>query len=130
MLYVNTILQSITKTLHGYVYDNNYTYPFTEKNFPPTSSVDTLAFKSSQGDEIRRSFENQLSLSDPSPLNTKLISSSPTSFSSDNFTYKKLWQAPDSEPSLTPVFLSSTCFRPPGAAQQQSGFLNFTSGSV
>ena len=39
-------------------------------------------------------------------------------------------QAPDSEPSLTPVFLSSTCFRPPGAAQQQSGFLNFTSGSV
>ena len=39
-------------------------------------------------------------------------------------------QAPDSEPSLTPVFLSSTCFRPPGAAQQQSGFLNFTSESV
>ena len=39
-------------------------------------------------------------------------------------------QAPDSEPSLTPVFLSSTCFRPPGAAQQQSGFLNFTPGSV
>ena len=39
-------------------------------------------------------------------------------------------QAPDSEPSLTPVFLTSTCFRPPGAAQQQSGFLNFTSGSV
>ena len=43
-----------------------------------------------------------------------------------------IWQhqAPDSEPSLTPVFLSSTCFRPPGAAQQQSDFLNFTSGSV
>ena len=40
------------------------------------------------------------------------------------------YQAPDSEPSLMPVFLSSTCFRPPGAAQQQSGFLNFTSGSV
>ena len=39
-------------------------------------------------------------------------------------------QAPDSEPLLTPVFLSSTCFRPPGAGQQQSGFLNFTSGSV
>ena len=39
-------------------------------------------------------------------------------------------QAADSEPSLTPVFLSSTCFRLPGAAQQQSGFLNFTSGSV
>ena len=28
-------------------------------------------------------------------------------------------QAPDSETSLTPVFLSSTCFRPSGAAQQQ-----------
>ena len=46
------------------------------------------------------------------------------------WSYQELLQAPDSEPSLTPVFLSSTCFRPPGAAQQQSGFLNFTSGSV
>ena len=43
----------------------------------------------------------------------------------------QLWyQAPDSETSLTPVFLSSTCFRPSGTAQQQLGFLNFTSGSV
>ena len=39
-------------------------------------------------------------------------------------------QAPDSETSLTPVFLSSTCFWPSGAAQQQLGFLNFTSGSI
>ena len=35
-------------------------------------------------------------------------------------------QAPDSESLLTPVFLSSTCFQPSGAAQQQLGFLNFT----
>ena len=41
-----------------------------------------------------------------------------------------LYQAPDSETSLTPVFLSSTCFRQSGAAQQQLGFLNFTSGSI
>ena len=40
------------------------------------------------------------------------------------------YQAPDSETSLTPVFFSSTCFRLSGAAQQQLGFLNFTSGSV
>ena len=39
-------------------------------------------------------------------------------------------QAPDSKFLLTPVFLSSTCFRPSGAAQQQLGFLNFTSRSV
>ena len=38
-------------------------------------------------------------------------------------------QAPDSETLLTPVFFSSTCFRPSGAAQQL-GFLNFTSGSI
>ena len=43
-----------------------------------------------------------------------------------------LWLQPGpwQRTSLTPVFLSSTCFRPSGAAQQQSGFLNFTSGSV
>ena len=39
-------------------------------------------------------------------------------------------QAPDSETLLMPVFFSSTCFRPSGAAQQQLGFWNFTSGSI
>ena len=39
-------------------------------------------------------------------------------------------QAPDSETSLMHVFFSSTCFRPSRTAQQQLGFLNFTSGSV
>ena len=29
-----------------------------------------------------------------------------------------------------PVFFSSTCFQPSGAAQQQLGFLNFTSESI
>ena len=49
---------------------------------------------------------------------------------SHQISFRGPWQTPDSEPSLTPVFLSSTCFRLPGAAQHQSGFLNFTSGSV
>ena len=40
------------------------------------------------------------------------------------------FQAPDSKTLFMPVFFSSTCFRPSGAAQQQLGFLNFTSGSV
>ena len=46
------------------------------------------------------------------------------------FQLTALQQAPDSETSLMSVFFSSTCFRPSGAAQQQLGFWNFTSGSV
>ena len=44
--------------------------------------------------------------------------------------FPKVYQAPDSETLLMSVFISSTCFWPSGAAQQQLGFQNFTSGSV
>ena len=51
-------------------------------------------------------------------------------FSNFNLLPSYFNQASDSETSLMPLFSSFTCFRPSGAAQQQLGFLKFTSGSV